>query len=295
MSGRPPLVVTTRAELRAALAGTAPGLVPTMGALHAGHAALISRAVAENAETVVSIFVNPTQFDRPDDLARYPRTFDADLDLVADLGAAVVFAPTAQEIYPPGFATKVEVGGLAERWEGVARPRHFDAVATVVAILLGFVRPARSYFGEKDWQQLQVVKRMHADLAMPGEIVACPTVRDADGLALSSRNGRLSPPAREAARLIPHTLARLSDLAAAGHDAAALVAAGGDAFAGAGDGITLDYLAVVDGATLEPVARPDEGSRILVAAVVDGVRLIDNVAPFPAAPRPGDGGSRRWD
>src|SRR5690606_27948618 len=168
-----------------------------MGALHAGHVALIERAARENACTVVSIFVNPTQFNDPSDLARYPRNLDRDVEVASDAGADVIYAPDAETVYPPGFSTFVEVGGLTDRWEGEARPGHFRGVATVVTILLNTVRPRRAYFGEKDYQQLLVVRRMQRDLRLPGEIVACPTVREPDGLALSSRNARLTPEQRQ--------------------------------------------------------------------------------------------------
>lgn len=271
-------IVGTVADLRAALAAEAPGFVPTMGALHEGHLALIRRSAEENGRTVVSVFVNPGQFDDPAELAGYPRDVERDAALAAEAGADLVFAPAASEVYPPGFATTVEVGGLGERWEGALRPGHFRTVATVVARLLGLVRPARAYFGEKDFQQLQIVRRLHADLALPGEIVGCPTVRDADGLALSSRNARLSPAARAAAAAIPRALTRLATMAAGGErDAERLIAIGRGVLAGA-PGVALDYLAVVDGTTLEPLPTLVEGSRALCAARLGGVRLIDNVA-----------------
>ena len=278
-------VVSTRAELRAALGGEAPGLVPTMGALHAGHRALIRRAAAENASVVVSVFVNPTQFENPADLARYPRDLNRDARLASEAGADVVFAPPVEEVYPPGFATSVEVAGLTARWEGAARPGHFRAVATVVAVLLNLVRPARAYFGEKDYQQLLVVRRMHADLALPGEIVGCPTVRDADGLALSSRNARLSPDDRRHAAAIPRALSRMADLAAAGETGADRLLAAGRRELGTVPGLAVEYLAVVDGATLEPLTTVRAGARALAAVRLGGVRLIDNVALAPRAER----------
>ena len=273
-----PWIVASRAELRDALAGEAPGFVPTMGAIHEGHVALIRRAAAENARTVVSVFVNPTQFGDPADLARYPRDLPRDVALATEAGADLIFAPPVEEVYPPGFATTVEVAGPTERWEGAARPGHFRGVATVVAILLNLVRPARAYFGEKDYQQLLVVRRLHADLALPGAIVGCPTVREPDGLALSSRNARLSPDERRQAVAIPRALFRMADLAAAGEtDATRLVEAGRRALAAALD-LTEEYLAVVDGATLEPAPVVRSRSRAIVAARLGGVRLIDNVA-----------------
>ncbi|HEU5434279.1 MAG TPA: pantoate--beta-alanine ligase [Thermomicrobiales bacterium] len=277
-------VVRTRAGIREAL-GAAPGLVPTMGALHAGHDALIRRSVAENERTVVSIFVNPTQFTDRADLAAYPRAFDDDLAVVAAAGADLVFAPTAEEMYPPGFATTIDVDALSRRWEGASRPGHFRGVATVVAILLSLIRPARAYFGEKDYQQLQIVKRLHADLALPGVIVDCPTVRDPDGLALSSRNARLAPAERKAAAALPQALMLMAGLARNGvRDAARLERAGRAALAEA-PRIEIDYLAVVDGATLEPTATIASGSRVLGAVRLGGVRLIDNIAlPAPDSP-----------
>ncbi|MDF2760089.1 MAG: Pantothenate synthetase, partial [Thermomicrobiales bacterium] len=183
-----PQIVTTRDELRAVLGDTRRGLVPTMGALHTGHLSLISRSASENPLTVVSIFVNPTQFTSPEDLARYPRDLKGDAELAGQAGADLIFAPEIMSIYPPGFDTTVEVGELSKRWEGASRPGHLRAVATVVTILLNLAQPARAYFGEKDYQQLQVIRHMHLDLALQGEIIGCATVRDADGLALSSRN-----------------------------------------------------------------------------------------------------------
>ena len=312
------LVVRSREELRAALGDEAPGLVPTMGALHEGHLALILRSAAENARTVVSVFVNPTQFNDPADLARYPRDLDRDVTLAAEVGADIIFAPAVETIYPPRFATSVDVAGLTDRWEGAARPGHFRGVATVVTILLNLVRPARAYFGEKDYQQLVVVRRLHADLKLPGEIVGCPTVRDHDGLALSSRNARLSPDERVRAAAVPRALFRMVEVARSGEvDAERLIEAGSEEFGAAvsrseptrsGTGrphrvappsnapprvrvtapseavpaLVTEYLAVVDGESLEPVATVRAGARALVAARIGGVRLIDNVALDPA-------------
>ena len=310
-------VLRSREELRAALGEEAPGLVPTMGALHEGHLALIRRSAEENARTVVSVFVNPTQFGDPADLARYPRDLVRDAVLAAEAGADLVFAPPVETIYPQGFATSVEVAGLTDRWEGAARPGHFRGVATVVTILLNLVRPARSYFGEKDYQQLVVVRRLHADLKLPGTIVGCPTVRDHDGLAMSSRNVRLSPEERARAAAVPRALFRMAGLGAAGeHDAERLIEAGAEELGaavsrsgasglatgrphrvaptkrspiqsrvvtdvGGVPGLVTEYLAVVDGESLEPVATVRAGARVLVAVRLGGVRLIDNVALSP--------------
>lgn len=281
-----PRIVHRRADLRQRLGTIAPGLVPTMGALHEGHRSLIARAASEHPVTVVSVFVNPTQFNDPADYAAYPRTLERDADDAFAAGADLVFAPSAADMYPPGFATTVTVAGLTDRWEGAARPGHFAGVATVVCLLLNSVRPAASYFGEKDFQQLQVIRRMHADLALPGDIVGCPTVRDADGLALSSRNARLSAPGREAAAAIPAALRAMDRLASSGETSTEAFVSAGLAVLEADPGIVPDYLAVVDPATLEPVEKIAGDARALVAAVVDGVRLLDNAALVP--------GQRSW-
>ena len=270
-------ILTSRAAVRARFSGPPPGLVPTMGALHAGHAALIERSAAENAETVVSVFVNPTQFTDAADLANYPRTIERDAAIAAASGATAIFAPPATEVYPTGFATTVSVAGLAGRWEGAARPGHFDGVATVVAILLNAVRPARSYFGEKDFQQLLVVRRMHHDLALPGEIVACETVRDIDGLALSSRNQRLSPGDRALAAAFPAALFAVRALAASGETSAETLEATGRTLLAEVPEMSVDYLAVVDGRTLDPVPRLVPDARLLAAVRLGGVRLLDNL------------------
>ena len=260
MSGAP-AVARTAEELRAVLVA-APRpvhLVPTMGALHAGHASLI-RAAGEGAGTVVaSIFVNPRQFGPGEDLDRYPRTFDADLDLCGECGAGIVFAPSASEMYPDGFATTVRVAGpLTRVLEGTHRPGHFDGVATVVAKLFGLVRPDAAVFGEKDWQQLAVVRQTAADLNLGVDVVGRPTVREADGLALSSRNRYLSAADRAAAAELPRRLTAA--------------------------GFAVDYAVARDPATLGP---PPTGRgaavRLLVAASIGGTRLIDNAgATLPA-------------
>jgi len=277
----PRRIVAARGELRRVRGGIGTGLVPTMGALHDGHRSLIRRSAAENERTVVSVFVNPTQFDDPRDAAAYPRDPAKDAAVAFEAGADVVFAPPVEEIYPAGFATTVEVHGLDRRWEGAARPGHFRGVATVVAILLNLVRPDRAYFGEKDYQQLLVVRRLHADLALPGEIVACPTVRDADGLALSSRNARLSATDRERAAAVPRALRRIAARAEAGEADAGRLAALGRETLSAVPEIAVDYLAVVDPETLEPVEMVGTGARALLAVRLGGVRLIDNVPLVP--------------
>ena len=201
-------VVRTRAELREALtAAPRPlGLVTTLGALHQGHASLIERARTENATVVVTIFVNPTQFNEPADYERYPRTEDADVELCARAGADYVFIPAVDQIYPAGSDTVVRVGALTQKLEGAARPGHFEGVTTVVAILFGLARADRAYFGQKDAQQLLVIRRMAVDLAIGTDVVACPTLREADGLAMSSRNVLLTPEQRAAAPVLRRAL-----------------------------------------------------------------------------------------
>ena len=233
-----------------AWAGHSVGFVPTMGALHAGHEALLARARAENERVVLSVFVNPTQFDDPTDLARYPRTLEADLARARPFADAVL-APAADALYPDGYTYRVTENRLSQRWEGAHRPGHFDGVLTVVLKFFNVVQPQRAYFGEKDWQQLQLVRGMVQALLLPVEIVACPTVREADGLALSSRNARLSPAARERAAAFPRALRTARD---AGVAAAELRAAG----------FEIDYVEDSDG--------------VRVGAIrVEGVRLIDHV------------------
>ena len=259
------------------LRGDSWGLVPTMGALHAGHLTLISRAAAENDAAVVSIFVNPTQFGNANDLSRYPRNLDQDVDMAEAAGASIIYAPEAQTVYPPGFSTWVDPGALAERWEGRSRPGHFRGVATVVTILLNTVQPRRSYFGEKDFQQLEVIRRMHRELHLPGQVIASPTVRDMDGLALSSRNARLSSAGRATAQRIPLALAAMIESAQAGIAATEDLISVGKQMLDHPE-IHLDYLAIVDSGTLEPIMLISDSCRIILAVEIDGVRLIDNAA-----------------
>lgn len=246
---------TTLAEWRAVRgganwAGKRVGFVPTMGALHAGHVALLEQARAENERVVLSVFVNPTQFNDPGDLARYPRTLEADVDLARPFLDAV-WVPVAEELYPDRYRYRVSENEQSLRWEGAHRPGHFDGVLTVVLKLLNAVQPHRAYFGEKDWQQLQLVRGMVAALLLPVEIVACPTVRAVDGLALSSRNQRLSPIARVRAAAFPRILRSAADPKAA-------------AEALRGKSFEVDYVEDVQG--------------VRVGAVrLEGVRLIDNV------------------
>jgi len=270
---------------RAANAGTL-GLVPTMGALHQGHLSLVQRARAECDRVAVSIFVNPTQFGPNEDFDRYPRDLPADLGLLEREGTSLVFTPTAALVYPPGFSTWVTVEGLSDRWEGVSRPGHFRGVATVVLKLLNLVRPTHAYFGEKDYQQLRVVERMVRELNVPTRIVPCPTVREADGLAMSSRNVNLSADDRRAAAVIFRALQLAqAELGRGERDASALRMVVEKTIA-AEPRARIDYVAVADPRSLEPLTRVDEaGAVCCVAAWVGGVRLIDNLqlAP-PSAP-----------
>lgn len=268
--------VTTVAELRAALAparaaGHAVALVPTMGALHDGHLALVRRARELAGEVVVSLFVNPTQFEDPADLARYPRDAEADAALLRAEGVDVLYAPPAAEVYPPGFATRVVVSGITEVLEGAHRgAAHFDGVATIVLKLLNAARPDVVLFGQKDAQQVLVVRRLVSDLDVPVEVEVVPTVREPDGLALSSRNARLSPADRKRARALPEALraaVAAPDLPAAERAAHAALAA---------REVIPEYLAFVDPDTLTPLADPGEEALVAVAARVGPVRLIDN-------------------
>lgn len=254
------------------------GLVPTMGALHAGHLALVERARARCDRVVVTLFVNPKQFDRPDDLARYPRTEAADAAALAGAGADLLFAPTVAEVYPPGFATNVQVGGLSTVLEGAYRPGHFDGVATVVTKLLLQSLPDAAFFGEKDYQQLQVIRQLVRDLDIPVEIEGVPIVRESDGLALSSRNVNLDPAQRRIAPGLAQTLSKAAErLGPCGEPAervlgearAALFDAGFDA---------VDYVALCDAVTLAALDRADRPARLLAAAWLGATRLIDNVS-----------------
>jgi pantoate--beta-alanine ligase len=280
-----------RALDRARAAGDRVGLVPTMGSLHAGHRALVARAAAGHGHVAASIFVNPLQFDRPEDLAGYPRDLEADLRTCEEAGVATVFAPSDAAMFPAGAATTVSVAGLGDRWEGASRPGHLDGVATVVAKLFSLAGPCAAYFGEKDFQQLALVRRMAADLSMPVEVVGCPTVRDHDGLALSSRNALLSPAERGAAPVLWRALEAGRAAVASGEDRPEAVASVMAGTIAAEPLASLDYAAVVDAADLTVPASLSEPAalRLLVAAKVGAVRLIDNCpAPRPAE-EAGDG------
>jgi pantoate--beta-alanine ligase len=261
---------------RAALRGKV-ALVPTMGALHAGHMALVAEARKRSDTVAASIFVNPAQFGEGEDFGQYPRHEAEDVAMLEAAGCDILWAPSIEDIYPDGFATTVRVSGVSERWEGDARPGHFDGVATVVAKLLLAVRPHIALFGEKDFQQLAVIRRMVADLGIPVEIVDVPTVREPDGLALSSRNGYLSPDERQQALALPRTLEAARSAIRGGtpvfqalHDAHAVLRDGGFS--------RIDYFALVDAVTLEPLEEPQGEMRLIAAAVIGTTRLIDNVA-----------------
>jgi len=262
------------AAWRAAAAGPV-ALVPTMGALHAGHMALVAEARVRAAQVVVSIFVNPKQFGANEDLARYPRREAQDAAMLKDAGVTALWAPDVDTIYPPGFATNVHVGALGDGLCGAARPGHFDGVATVVARLLGQVRPDFAVFGEKDWQQLAIVRRMVLDLAIPVEIVGLPVQRDADGLALSSRNIYLTDEERRAARMLPRALGEAATAIGGGGDP-------GEALERARatlekSGFSVDYVELVD----EALNAAPDGSRLVAAARIGVTRLIDNLAVPP--------------
>ena len=254
------------------------GLVPTMGALHEGHLALVRRARRENATLAVTIFVNPTQFSDGDDLSQYPRDLGKDLELLRSEGADLVFAPAVEEMYPAGFDTWVDVGGLADRLEGAHRPGHFRGVATVVAKLLNLIRPDRAYFGQKDGQQLAVLRRMVQDLDLGPEIVAVPTVREPDGLALSSRNTYLTEEQRQAAPVVYRALCTAEELWRQGvKDAGRLRDEARRVLEGEPLVERIDYVSVADADTLEELEQV-EGRVMLSVAVQLGVpRLIDNV------------------
>jgi pantoate--beta-alanine ligase len=285
-------IVRTVAELRAELhpyrASGSVGLVPTMGALHDGHLQLARRAKAENDVVVMSIFVNPAQFNDPADLNAYPRDEQGDADLAAGAGVDLLFMPTAAEVYPPGFSATVQLHGpIVETLEGARRGvGHFQGVTTVVSKLLGMAQPDRAYFGQKDAQQARVVRALVADLNIDSQIVTVPTVREPDGLAMSSRNRRLNPPDRDRAVAVSASLLAAEAVVRAGErNAAAVLRAAAEVLAGSG--IEPEYLALVDAETFVPVDLVGASPAILaVAADLGGTRLIDNM-PIAAAEPPG--------
>ena len=251
-------------------------LVPTMGALHAGHIALVEEARRRADTVVATIFVNPMQFGAGEDLDRYPRQEQADAEMLEAAGCDLLWLPSVEEIYPPGFATTISVAGVSDRWEGEARPGHFDGVATVVARLLLAVAPDVGLFGEKDFQQLAVIRRMAADLALPVRIVGVPTARDEDGLALSSRNDYLTADERSQALALPRALTDARAAIVAGTPVADALERGREALSEAGFS-KVDYFALVGEDTLEPIERPSGKMRLIAAATIGSTRLIDNI------------------
>jgi pantoate--beta-alanine ligase len=277
------LTARTRAELDAALAtlrnaGGAPTLVPTMGALHDGHLSLIAAARKIGRPVVASIFVNPLQFGQAEDLSRYPRDEAGDLEKLRGAGCDAVWLPGVAEMYPAADATFVDVGGPANGWEGDARPGHFRGVATVVAKLFGQCKPEAACFGEKDWQQLQVITRFTTDLALGVRIIGVPTMRESDGLALSSRNRFLTPDERATAPILHRALQDAAAHLRRGDDAQTALSASRAVLQTAGLGV--DYLALVDGPALRPIENLQSGARLIAAARLGTVRLLDNIDPL---------------
>jgi pantoate--beta-alanine ligase len=253
------------------------GLVPTMGALHEGHLSLVRAAESQCDAVVVSIFVNPLQFGPNEDLARYPRTFERDCELLNKEDVDFVFAPSVEEMYPEKAITYVTVEGLSERLCGRTRPGHFRGVTTVVAKLFHIVEPDLAFFGQKDAAQAAIIRRMAQDLNFPVEIMVCPTVREADGLAMSSRNAYLNPQERKSALILYRTLQEMrSGFEQGEHNAARLIEAGKKVLAQE-SGVRLDYLEIVDPDTLNPLASVDRSALVAIAAFLGTTRLIDNI------------------
>jgi pantoate--beta-alanine ligase len=277
-------IIRSNAELRAhrRQARGIVGFVPTMGAFHAGHHALMRAARERCDEVVVSLFVNPAQFNEPADLDAYPRDEARDAGEAAEIGVDVLYTPPVAEVYPPGFATSVRVEGLSDVLEGAQRPGHFAGVCTVVAKLFNLVTPHVAYFGQKDAQQVAVVRRMVRDLDLPIEMAIIPTVREPDGLAMSSRNQRLSPDERIRALALSRALNAAEAEVAAGERDAETIAARARA---AMDGVQPEYLALVDPDSFQPIATVDGRVLVAVAARVGAIRLIDNSLVQPAATR----------
>ena len=257
-----------------AAAGRPLGLVPTMGALHAGHRSLLDRARSENATLVATIFVNPTQFGPSEDYSEYPRDPDSDLAMMEETGVDLLFAPSEDEMYPDGFDTSIDVGRIAQRLEGEHRPGHFLGVATVVCKLLTIARPDRAYFGQKDAQQSLVIKRLNADLNLGAEIVVCPTVRELDGLALSSRNKYMGPPGRKAATVLFRSLKLAQDLGTPDADE---IRSRMRNLIGSETLATIEYVSVADAETLEELDVIDRPTLVSVAVHIGATRLIDNI------------------
>lgn len=277
-----PHVISDLNEIRAQVlawraAGQRVGLVPTMGALHAGHVSLVSASAAECDRTVATIFVNPMQFGPSEDFSRYPRNLDRDLELLAGTKTDVVFAPATDKMYAAGHASYVGVERVTERWEGAIRPTHFRGVATIVLKLFNIAPADIAYFGQKDYQQTVVIRRMVADLNVSIQIRVCPTVREPDGLAMSSRNVYLNPDERRRALVLPESLREAADAAAGGERDAAKIARQMRQRIESTAGVSLDYAAVVDPRTLEELTEITGGAIALVAARLGSTRLIDNM------------------
>lgn len=270
------IIARTIEELKnARLALESTGFVPTMGALHAGHLALIEAAKQAGFTPVASIFVNPTQFGPQEDLARYPRDEAGDIRKLTEAGCALLWLPDVTTMYPKDDATTLHIGPPSLRWEGARRPGHFDGVATVVAKLFGQVRPKAAFFGEKDWQQLQVIKRMVSDLYLPVRVCSVPTVREPDGLALSSRNVYLSAAERQTAPLFHATLRQAAQAMQAGQPAEDVLDNAHKTLDAAG--MAPDYLALVHAQTLEPLAQLASPARLIAVVRLGSVRLLDNL------------------
>jgi pantoate--beta-alanine ligase len=267
-----------RAESRALRhAGRRLGFVPTMGALHEGHLSLVRAARASTGAVAASIFVNPTQFGPNEDLAKYPRSFERDCDLLRHEGVQVLFAPSVEEMYPAGAVTWVTVEELSGRLDGHSRPGHFRGVTTVVSKLFHIVEPDAAFFGQKDAAQLAIIRRMVRDQNLPVEIVACPIVREADGLAMSSRNAYLNPEQRKQALILNRSLMKVQQCRNGGETSAGkLSAAGREEFA-VDDAVRLDYFEIVHPDSLDPIQDVSNGALVAVAAYVGGTRLIDNI------------------
>ena len=262
-------------------AGKRLGLVPTMGALHAGHLSLVRAAKAQCSAVAVSIFVNPTQFGPSEDLAKYPRTFESDCAALEKENVDIVFAPTVEEMYPPGEATWVTVEGLSEKLDGRSRPGHFRGVTTVVAKLFHIIQPDRAFFGQKDAAQLAVIRRMVRDQDFPVEIIGCPIIREPDGLAMSSRNVYLNKEERERALVLRRSLQRVEDAFYQGERNAAKLQEVGNEVIAREPSVRLDYFEIVDPDTLDPVDTISRPTLVAVAAYVGPTRLIDNVVLAP--------------
>jgi pantoate--beta-alanine ligase len=271
-------VVDMRAACRAARrGGERLGFVPTMGALHAGHLSLVRAAKAACDVMAASIFVNPAQFGVGEDLAKYPRTFDRDRELLEAEGVEVLFAPSVEEMYPAVGVTWITVEGLSDRLDGRSRPGHFRGVATVVAKLFHIVEPEVAFFGQKDAAQVAIIRRMVRDLNLPVEIIACPIVRDADGLAMSSRNAYLDPQERMKALVLYRSLMRVRKMMDAGEGCAEKLMAAGRAEIAEEESVRLDYFEIVDPENLQAVEKAARGVLVAVAAFVGSTRIIDNI------------------